>query len=82
MTNLKRLIDIGKDKGYITVIEPGYQMKLNEAEVAYCVDVHNKKKEAGIGFRGPLLDANGLPYQLKHPELAKYRREKRQSNTS
>ncbi len=71
-----------KDKGYITVLESGYQMKLNEAEVAYCADIHKKKKKSGIGFHAPLFDENGLPYQLKHPALARYRRENRQSNTS
>lgn len=66
-----------KDKGYITVLESGYQMTLDEAEVAYCADIYKSKKESGLGYRGPLLDKNGLPYELKREKLALYRRRKR-----
>ncbi len=49
-------------------------MLFNEAEIAYCVDIYqNRKRVGGV----PLLDENGLPYELKHPELSAYRRRKR-----
>lgn len=64
-------------RGYISVITPGYGMTVNEAEVAYCVDVYKRKKTTGIGFRGPLLDKNGLPYKLKHPMLSRQRKKKK-----
>lgn len=63
-------------KGYITIIEPGYQMTLDEADVAYCASIYKQKKESGLGYRGPLLDEHGLPYELKRPKLATYRRRK------
>lgn len=65
-------------KGYIKVVEPGYQMKLNEADIAYCADIYKDKKSSGIGFRGgPLLDENGLPYQVKHQSLSEYRKRRK-----
>ncbi len=64
-----------KNKGYITVLKPGYQMELDEAEVAYCVEVFRKQQESGIKYGTPLLDENGLPYKLKHPDLSKRRRD-------
>ena len=68
-----------KGKGYIGVIQPGYRMTLNEAEVAYCAAIHHERKASGLGYRGvPLLDDEGLPYKLKHPELSRYRRDKSQ----
>ena len=63
-----------KSKGYIAVLKPGYQMELDEAEVAYCVDVFQKQQEAGIKYGTPLFDENGLPYKLKHPDLSKRRK--------
>jgi hypothetical protein len=62
---------------YITVHKPGYRMELDEADVAYCADVYRQRKKAG-GTRGvPLLDEKGLPYELKSPEMAQYRRHQR-----
>jgi hypothetical protein len=62
---------------YISVIENSYPIILNEAEIAYCADIYHARKAAGIGFRGvPLLDENGLAYELKHEVLAKNRRRK------
>ena len=52
-------------------------MELNEADVAYCAEIYHERKANKIGFRAPLLDEAGLPYQLKHPKLAKYRLKKR-----
>ena len=62
--------------GYIAVLKHGYRMELDEAEVAYCAEIHYERKELGI-TRVPLLDENGLAYQLKHPKLFEYRRRKK-----
>lgn len=68
-----------KNSNYITVLETGYRLILDEADVAYCADIYHDRKESGIGFYGsPLLDEDGLPYKLKHPSLAKYRRRKKE----
>lgn len=64
-------------KGYIKVIKPGYQMTIDDAEVAYCAEIYRQRKNNGIGFGSPLLDENGLPYTLKHPDLSAYRRRRK-----
>jgi hypothetical protein len=52
----------------------GSRMELDEAELAYCAQIyHDREGISGV----PLLDENGLPYQLKHPDLSRYRRRKR-----
>jgi len=67
-----------KDNGYITILELSYPAKFDEAEIKYCVDIYLEKKQLGLGFYGsPLLDEDGLPYQLKHPQLSEYRRRKK-----
>jgi hypothetical protein len=65
-------------KGYFSASSPDAYPKLfDEAEIAYCAGIYRKRKKAGTGFRGaPLLDSNGLPYKLKRPDVAKYRRSK------
>jgi hypothetical protein len=48
-------------------------MELDEAEVAYCAEIYHARN----GISGvPLLDEDGLAYQLKHPELSEYRRKR------
>ncbi len=61
-------------RGYINVLEAGYRMELDEADVAYCAYVYNKRKEEGIVFGSRLFDEDGNPYQIKYPDLAKKRR--------
>ena len=51
-------------------------MELDEAEVAYCAGIYHERKTLGI-TRVPLLDENGLAYELKHPKLFEYRRRKK-----
>jgi hypothetical protein len=63
-------------RGYVTVLESGYGMTLDRADVAYCVAVYRIRKPAGI-FGVPLLDDEGQPYLLKRPELGDYRRKKK-----
>lgn len=63
---------------YIEVIDSAsYPMKVDEADILYCVDIYRKRKALGITGGAPLLDENGLPYQLKHPDLSKRRRKKK-----
>lgn len=66
-----------KKNGYLPVLKSGYRMELDEASVAYCAGIYHRRKKTGIGFGAPLLDEYGLEYQLKHPQLAKYRLKKR-----
>ncbi len=65
---------------YIQTTDDAYPMKLNEAEMAYCAEIHHNRKAAGTRSGVPLLNKNGLPYKLKHPKLAEYRRKKKQKN--
>ena len=64
--------------GHIAVLKPGYRMELNEAEVAYCAEVYRKRTRSGFTTR--IFDEDGLPYQLKHPDLAEYRRKRKQED--
>jgi hypothetical protein len=68
-----------KNKGFITTIRSGYQMTIDEADVAYCAEIYHQRKDSGIGFRSPLLDKDGLPYTLKHPDLSAYRRRRKEN---
>lgn len=65
--------------GYVTVLESGYGMTLDRADVAYCAAVYRIRKPAGI-FGVPLLDEDGRPYLLKRPELGDYRRKKKNAD--
>lgn len=64
-------------KEYVVVLTPGYQMELDEADIAYCSAIHNVRKEFRIQTGAPLLNENREPYLLKHPALSRYRRELR-----
>ncbi len=68
--------------GYITVLERGYRLLLDEADVAYCAEVFAKKyKEYNGQLRGvSVFDENGNPYQLKYPEIAEQKRTQRRQN--
>ncbi len=44
-------------------------MTVDEAEIVYCVVIYRQHRAQ------PLLNENGLPYELKRPALAKYRRQ-------
>lgn len=62
--------------GYITVIQSGYRSIIDEADIAYCAEIHHQRKQVGSLSGAPLFDKNGLPYELKHPELSKKRKQK------
>jgi hypothetical protein len=59
-------------KQHITILKPGYRMELDEADVAYCVAIYAVRKQ--YKSLAPLLDDEGNPYLLKHPDLARARR--------
>jgi len=61
-------------KGYIHIIEDGWPKQINEAEMAYCAQVYHARKADGTLGGAPLLDEDGLPYELMHPELSEYRK--------
>ncbi|MCP4287394.1 MAG: hypothetical protein GY792_23635 [Gammaproteobacteria bacterium] len=65
------------DRNYISTDTSKYPMKLNEADIAYCVAVRSARKKIGVRSGAPLLDDDGQPYLLKHPILSRYRRERR-----
>jgi len=57
------------------VDELAYPQTFDEAEIAYCAEIYHERKKAGVGVYGaPLLDDNGLPYQLRYPERAEKRK--------
>ncbi len=62
--------------GYIRVVDNDYPMKLDEADVAYCAKIYH---ERGGRPGARIFDRDGNPYQLKHPELAEYRRQIKES---
>ena len=68
----RRTIIAWKQRGYIKTLKTGYRMELNEADVAYCATIYKVRKP--YGSRAPLLDAEGKPYLLKYPDLARQRR--------
>lgn len=60
--------------GYIEIIQPGYGMTIDAADMAYCAAVYKAKG----GQRGArIFDESGNPYELKRPEIAAYRRKRK-----
>ena len=61
---------------YITVLREsvgrGSYIELDEADTAYCAAIHVVRKQ--YKSRAKLLDDDGSPYLLMHPDLAKARR--------
>ncbi len=58
--------------GYIIVLERGYRLQMDEAEVAYCAEVYAQKYREYDGRMSGvrIFDKDGNPYQLKYPEVA------------
>ena len=79
---LGRTIRFWVSLGYISTINHCYPMRLDEAEVAYCAEIFHERQQAGTGSGAPLLDENGLRYELKRPELSEYRRRKKQARAA
>ena len=62
--------------GYIAPIDnDSYPKFFDEAEIAYLADIHKHRRAQRS--RAPLLDDNGLPYQIKDPERAAKVRQQR-----
>jgi len=61
---------------YITPLDQNeYPFRFDEAEISYLVDIYRVRRAKRS--KAPLLDDNGLPYQIQHPKLAEYRRRRR-----
>ena len=60
----------------VVVLEDGYGKKLDEGDVAYCAKVYHVRRTGKSLSGAPLLDENGNPNLLKHPQLSEYRRKK------
>ncbi len=71
--------------GFIKVLERGWKVYLDEADVAYCAAVYQEKYKLYNGrmMGVSVFDKNGNPYQVKYKEVAanlrKERREKRRT---
>lgn len=65
--------------GHITVLERGYRLQLDEADVAYCAEIYAQKyKEYNGRMSGVrIFDDESNPYQIKYPEVAEQLREER-----
>jgi hypothetical protein len=61
------------------VLERGYRLQLDEADVAYCAEIFAQKyKEYNGRMSGVrIFDDESNPYQLKYPEVAEQLREER-----
>jgi len=66
----------GNKKYLAPLDDDAYPKTFDEAEVAYLCDVYVERLP--VGSRAPLLEENGLPYRLKNPGLARYRRAQKQ----
>ena len=59
-------------KRYINILKSGYRMELNEADVAYCVEIHRIRKQIGIRFGAPLLDLTMAIRHCSNIPLSRY----------
>lgn len=57
------------------MFEDSYPAYFDEAQIAYLADIYHERQKTGS--RAPLLTPEGLPYKIKLPGLARYRREKK-----
>ncbi len=63
---------------YVGIVADKHPVELDHADMAYCVAIYKVRHDFGIR-RVPLLDDAGQPYQLKRPDVAEYRRRKRET---
>ena len=63
----------------VEVLDRGYKIELNEADVAYCACVFAQKYRQYNGqLRGvSIFDESGNPYIVKYPDIAEERRSQR-----
>lgn len=55
--------------------QDSYPAYFDEAEFAYLAGIYHERQKTGS--RAPLLTPEGLPYKIKLPNLAEYRRQKK-----
>jgi predicted site-specific integrase-resolvase len=63
-----------KLRGYISVLKEGYRLELDEADVAYCAYIYDRRQKSGTVSGSRIFDEEGNPYELKYPDLAQKRR--------
>lgn len=65
--------------GYIQILERGWKLILDEADVAYCAAVYKAKYEFYDGQLSGvnIFDKEGRPYKLRYREIADMRRNAR-----
>ena len=65
--------------GFIAVLERGWKVLLDEADVAYCAAVYHAKYKLYNGrmMGVNIFDKDGFPYQVKYKDIATKRREQR-----
>lgn len=73
----ERTIRVWVQRKYIAILKPGFTIELDESDVAKCVTIYRQHKK--IGTRAPLFDEVGRPYELRYPDVAEYRKRKRQA---
>lgn len=61
---------------YIQPVGDSYPNVFDEAEIAYCVEMYRHRR--ANNSKAPFFDENGLPYEIKHPNLASYRQQKKE----
>jgi len=68
--------------GFITVLERGWKVLLDEADVAYCAAVYHEKYKLYQGrmMGVNIFDKDGLPYQVKYTDIATRRRRQRRKD--
>jgi len=64
---------------YLDPLDPNaYPATFNEAEIAALVDIYSQRR--AINSKAPLLNSAGLPYIVKRPDIAAYRRAKKETD--
>ena len=66
--------------GYISPVDPnGHPIFVCEAEIAYLADIYNERR--ATKSKAPLIDkSTGLPYKIKLPNLAAYRKRRKKGD--
>ena len=66
-------------KGIIAVLgKQGKKKMLDEADVAYAAEVYHTREAMGPTSGAKIFDEKGRPYVLRFPDLARYRRKKKE----
>lgn len=60
---------------YLAPVGDSYPMIVMEADVAACAEIYHQRRAEGS--KAPLFDDEGYIYDLKRPDVAAYRRQKK-----